>query len=45
MIDPGDWSEGFAKGQAALEGCRLNAEHWEVIRFLQAYYRMAKSVG
>lgn len=38
LVDPADWSEGFAKAQAACEGLVLNAEHWEVIRFLREHY-------
>jgi len=38
LVDPGDWSEGFVRAQAELEGLELNAERWEVIRFLRAYY-------
>jgi len=38
LVNPGDWSEGFARAQAALEDLELNAEHWEVIRFLRAHY-------
>lgn len=38
LVNPGDWSEAFAKAQAAQEGLELNAEHWEVIRFLRAHY-------
>lgn len=38
LVDPGDWSEGFARAQAEFEGLALNAEHWEVIRYLRAHY-------
>lgn len=38
LVDPTDWSEGFARAQAELEGLVLNAEHWEVIRALRAHY-------
>lgn len=38
LVDPADWSEGFARAQAALEGLELNAEHWEVIRLLREQY-------
>jgi len=38
LVNPGDWSEGFASARAALEDLALNAEHWEVIRFLRAHY-------
>jgi tRNA 2-thiouridine synthesizing protein E len=33
-----DWSEDFARAQAAREGLQLTPEHWEVIDFLRAYY-------
>lgn len=33
-----DWSEGFAKALARQEGLELTDEHWQVIRFLRAYY-------
>jgi len=38
LVDPGDWSEGFARSQAALEGLDLGAEHWEVVRYLRDHY-------
>jgi tRNA 2-thiouridine synthesizing protein E len=38
LVDPANWSEGFARAQAALEGLELNAEHWEVIRLLREQY-------
>ena len=38
LVDPVHWSEGFARAQAALEDLALNAEHWEVIRFLREHY-------
>ena len=38
LVDPRDWSEGFARAQAALEGIALSAEHWEVIRLLREHF-------
>ena len=38
LVDPAEWSEGFAKAQAEREGLRLDAEHWEVIRYLRQHY-------
>jgi tRNA 2-thiouridine synthesizing protein E len=32
------WSEDFARAQAAREELLLTAEHWEVLRFLREYY-------
>jgi len=32
------WSEDFARAQAAAEGVALTAEHWEVIRYLRDYF-------
>jgi tRNA 2-thiouridine synthesizing protein E len=40
LVNPGDWSEGFARAQAAMEHLELNVEHWEVIRFLREHYAM-----
>ena len=33
-----DWSEGFALALAQREGLALTQSHWELIRFLRAYY-------
>ena len=38
LVNPADWSEDFAKEQAKQEGLVLNAEHWEVIRYLREYF-------
>lgn len=38
LVDPADWTEAFAKTLARQEGLDLNAEHWEVIRFLREQY-------
>jgi len=38
LVDPGTWSEAFARSEAALEGLTLGGEHWEVIRFLREHY-------
>ena len=38
LVDPGDWSEGFARQQAEQEKLQLNQEHWEVIRFQRDWY-------
>lgn len=33
-----DWSEAFARALARREGLVLTPAHWEVIRFLRAYF-------
>ena len=38
LLDLADWSEAFARAQAAREGLALTAEHWDVIRFLRAHF-------
>jgi tRNA 2-thiouridine synthesizing protein E len=38
LVDPAEWSEGFAKALAVREDLVLTAEHWEVIRYLREYY-------
>lgn len=39
LVNPGDWSEEFARQQAELEGLQLNAEHWEIIRFQRHWFK------
>jgi tRNA 2-thiouridine synthesizing protein E len=34
----GDWSEDFVRALAAQEELALTEEHWELVRFLRAYY-------
>jgi tRNA 2-thiouridine synthesizing protein E len=43
LVNPADWSEGFARAQAAAEGLALDGEHWEVIRFLREHYAEHRS--
>lgn len=38
LVNPGDWSEAFAREQAAIEGLKLRREHWDVIRFQRQWY-------
>ncbi len=38
LVDLNDWSEAFAQALAQQEGLLLTDAHWEVIRFLRAYY-------
>ena len=37
MVDPSEWSEGFARAQAEMEGLALTAEHWELIQVSPRY--------
>lgn len=39
LLDRNDWSEEFAKALAKQEGLELGDEHWQLIRFLRAYYQ------
>ncbi len=36
--DLGEWSESFARVLAEQEQLTLTDEHWDVIRFIRAYY-------
>jgi len=38
LVDPGDWSEDFARKLAEQEELELNHEHWEVMRFQRDWY-------
>jgi tRNA 2-thiouridine synthesizing protein E len=38
LVNPGDWSEEFARKQAEQEGLQLTPEHWEVVRFQRNWY-------
>lgn len=38
LTNPAGWTEAFARAQATAEGLVLNAEHWEVIRYLRDHY-------
>jgi tRNA 2-thiouridine synthesizing protein E len=38
LVDPGNWSEGFARTQAAAEGLQLTDAHWELIRHLREHF-------
>ena len=38
LVDPGDWSEAFARALAEREALPLTAAHWEVIRFLREHF-------
>ncbi|MGB1109260.1 MAG: TusE/DsrC/DsvC family sulfur relay protein [Gammaproteobacteria bacterium] len=38
LVDPGEWSEAFVNALAEREGLSVKEEHWEVIRYLRAYF-------
>jgi len=38
LVEPYDWSEPLAHLLAAEEAISLNDDHWDVIRFMRAYY-------
>ena len=38
LVNQGDWSEPLAAFLARQEGIALTPEHWEVIRYLRAFY-------
>lgn len=38
LVSPEDWSEAFARAQAAAEGLELTDAHWQVIWYLRSYY-------
>lgn len=38
LVNPGEWSEDFARLQAKQEDLQLNSEHWEIIRFQRDWY-------
>jgi tRNA 2-thiouridine synthesizing protein E len=38
LLHLADWSEAFARALARREGLELTEAHWELIRFLRAYW-------
>ena len=38
LVDPDAWTEEVARMLAAREGIELTGEHWDVIRFMRAFY-------
>ncbi len=38
IVDLDEWSEGFVRAQAEVEGLTLTDEHWEVVMFLRDYF-------
>lgn len=39
IVNLDEWSEDFARAQAAAEDLELTDEHWQVIRFLRDFYQ------
>jgi tRNA 2-thiouridine synthesizing protein E len=38
LIEPGDWNEDVARALAEDENIALNDDHWDVLRFMRAFY-------
>ncbi|MDH5369592.1 MAG: TusE/DsrC/DsvC family sulfur relay protein [Gammaproteobacteria bacterium] len=38
IVNRDEWTQGFVEAQAKAEGLSLTEEHWDVVRFLRAYY-------
>jgi tRNA 2-thiouridine synthesizing protein E len=38
LLDPGDWSEEFARALAEHDGIELFVDHWELIWYFRDYY-------
>jgi tRNA 2-thiouridine synthesizing protein E len=38
LVDPDVWTEDLARMLARREGIELTGEHWDVIRFMRAFY-------
>ncbi len=38
LIDQTVWNEAVAETLATIEGLTLEAEHWEILHFIRAYY-------
>ena len=38
LVDPGTWSESVARELARREGLELTPDHWDVLRFMRAWY-------
>ncbi len=39
LIKVSDWTPGIANAMSEEDGIELSPEHWEVINFLQGYYK------
>jgi TusE/DsrC/DsvC family sulfur relay protein len=38
LVEPGDWNEEVARFLAKDENIQLNEDHWDVVRFMRAFY-------
>jgi tRNA 2-thiouridine synthesizing protein E len=38
LLEPRDWNESVARALARREGIALTPDHWDVIRFMRAWY-------
>ena len=38
LLDIGEWSQEVAQAMAAMDGCELTENHWQVIDFLREYW-------
>jgi tRNA 2-thiouridine synthesizing protein E len=38
LVEPGEWNEAVALELAKRAGVNLEEDHWDVIRFMRAYY-------
>lgn len=38
LVDPQDWTEELATEFAARENIQLTEDHWDVLRFMRAYF-------
>ncbi len=38
LVDPATWTEAVARALAGREGLELTPDHWDVIRFMRAFY-------
>lgn len=39
LVDPGDWSEGFATTAASQDGLNLTETHWGLIYYFREHFR------
>ncbi len=38
LVDPRQWTEAVAENLARREGIELTPDHWDVLRFMRAWY-------